>query len=91
MTTRWLIATCLSGLLAACSSEPHRYDPGARPLAAGQTCQSVRQDLDRLDRQGARGLVEAKSAGRSLSPQSASVVARYNDLLNQYLGARCHV
>ena len=66
-------------------------DPGAKPLAAGQSCGSIRQELDRLDARGTQGKVEAASQGKKLPPSDKADVDRYNELLNQYLGARCHV
>lgn len=66
-------------------------DPGPAPLASGQTCGSIRQELDRLDRKGTQSKVEAATAGKRLSPEAQADVDRYNSLLNQYLGARCHV
>jgi hypothetical protein len=47
--------------------------------------------MDRLDRKGARGIVEAHLAGRTLASEKKSMAERYLDLLGQYLGARCHV
>ena len=81
------------GSLAGCANDgPGGYgDPGAMPLASGQSCGSIRQDLNRLDAKGTQGKVEAASAGRKLSPAAQADVDRYNMLLNQYLGARCHV
>jgi ribosomal protein S19 len=35
--------------------------------------------------------VEAASQGKKLPPAAQADVDRYNSLLNQYLGARCHV
>ena len=66
-------------------------DPGARPLSAGQTCQSVQSELNRMVNNGVQGSVEAQSAGRKLSAQQKADADRYNQLLEQYLGARCHV
>ncbi|HEU0061812.1 MAG TPA: hypothetical protein VFR19_18155 [Hyphomicrobiaceae bacterium] len=66
-------------------------DPGARPLAAGQTCGTIRQELNRLDSRGTQAKVEAATQGKKLPPAAQADVDRYNDLLNQYLGARCHV
>ena len=65
--------------------------PGAKPLAAGQTCGTIRQELDRLDARGTQGKVEAVTQGKKLPPAQMTDVNRYNELLNQYLGARCHV
>lgn len=66
-------------------------DPGARPLPAGETCQSIRGELNRLDSRGVPAQVERASGGGKLTPAQRSDVDKYNDLLNQYLGARCHV
>jgi hypothetical protein len=66
-------------------------DPGAVPLASGQSCGTLRQELDRLDRKGTQGKVEAATAGKRLSPDAQADVESYHSLLNQYLGARCHV
>ncbi|RTL67512.1 MAG: hypothetical protein EKK41_17080 [Hyphomicrobiales bacterium] len=82
-----------SALLAGCANEggSDNGDPGARPLAAGQTCQSVRAELNALDKKGTQAKVEAASQGKKLQPKDKAEVDRYNELLNQYLGARCHV
>jgi len=66
-------------------------DPGARPLPPGQSCGSIRNELNRLDSQGVPAQVERASNGGKLSAGQRANVDRYNDLLNQYLGARCHV
>lgn len=79
------------GALGGCAEGGPGGDPGAIPLASGQTCGSLRQELDRLDRKGTQGKVEAATAGKRLSPEAQADVERYHSLLNQYLGARCHV
>lgn len=66
-------------------------DPGARALPAGVTCQSVRAELNQLDARGVPAKVEAAQSGHKLPPAQQADVDRYNELLNQYLGARCHV
>lgn len=76
--------------LAGCA-DGDNGDPGAIPLAAGQSCGSIRQELDSLDRKGTQSKVEAATAGKKLTPAAQADVNRYNELLNQYLGARCHV
>jgi hypothetical protein len=76
--------------LAGCAEGDNFGDPGATTLAPGQTCGSIRAELDALDRKGTQAKVEAASAGKKLSPKDKSDVDRYNSLLNQYLGARCH-
>jgi multidrug efflux pump subunit AcrA (membrane-fusion protein) len=89
---RWLaVAVVLAGVavLAGCADGGYG-DPGGAPLASGQSCGSIRQELDQLDRRGTQGKVEAASQGKKLTPKDKGDVDRYNSLLNQYLGARCH-
>jgi hypothetical protein len=76
-------------LVAGCADGGYG-DPGGAPLASGQSCGSIRQELDQLDKRGTQGKVEAASQGKKLSAKDKSDVDRYNSLLNQYLGARCH-
>jgi hypothetical protein len=77
--------------LAGCAANGDGGDPGATALSGGQTCQSIRADLNRLDNQGVPALVERQNAGKKLSSSQKSQADLYNRLLNQYLGARCHV
>ena len=89
---RFLAAAVAVATLAGCADgEGFGGDPGAASLAPGQSCGSIRQELDQLDRRGTQAKVEAASAGKKLPPKDKSDVDRYNSLLNQYLGARCHV
>lgn len=89
--TRWA-ALAAAAVLAGCAADgSYGGDPGAIPLAAGQTCGSIRQELNRLDAKGTQAKVEAASQGKKLPPAAQADVDRYNYLLNQYLGARCHV
>ena len=88
------IAVALSAVLglAGCAAQSAPGgDPGARPLPPGHSCQSLRADLNKLDSRGVPAKVEAVSAGRKVSAQDKSDVDRYNELLNYYLGGRCHV
>ncbi len=66
-------------------------DPGARPLPPGESCGSIRNELNSLDSKGVPAQVERASNGGKLTPAQRTDVDKYNDLLNQYLGARCHV
>jgi hypothetical protein len=76
--------------LAACAADAGPGgDPGARPLPAGQSCQSIRAELNKMDAGGAQAKVERASRGK-IDPATQAVADRYNQLLNQYLGARCH-
>jgi hypothetical protein len=90
-TLRILAAAAAVATLSGCADGEGFGDPGAASLAPGQSCGSIRQELDTLDRKGTQGKVEAASAGKKLAPKDKSDVDRYNSLLNQYLGARCHV
>jgi hypothetical protein len=92
-TVRTLAMLAAAGLmLAGCSEVSGKGgDPGATPLAYGQSCGSVQQELNRLLGRGVQGNVERASAGKPISPAARADVDRYNALLNQYLGARCHV
>jgi hypothetical protein len=86
-TTAILIAIAGTLALAGCEgggSGGVGGDPGARALPAGQSCQSVRAELNKMDAQGAQSKFDKKDAA------SKAVADRYNGLLNQYLGARCH-
>lgn len=78
-------------ILAGCetSGSGPGGDPGARPLPAGQSCQTLRAELNKMDSQGAQAKVERASRGK-VDPATQAVADRYNSLLNQYLGARCH-
>jgi hypothetical protein len=84
-------AAAVAALGGCADGDGYGGDPGAMPLAAGQSCGSVRQELDALDRKGTQAKVEAASQGKKLAAKDKADVDRYNTLLNQYLGARCHV
>jgi hypothetical protein len=85
--------TALSALMQGCggASGGAYTDPGPRPLPSGQTCDSIRSELNHLDSKGVPAQVERASSGGSLSASQRANVDKYNLLLNQYLGARCHV
>lgn len=85
-----LALVMIAALVGACAGGSSNGDPGARALPPGLTCQSVRAELNKMDGQGAQGKVEAASRGK-VSPETRAVADRYNQLLNYYLGARCHV
>ncbi len=93
MIRRTSVLVVLAGTfaLAGCESGGNGVggDPGARPLPSGQSCQSVRAELNKMDSQGAQSKVERATQGKA-DAASKAVADRYNSLLNQYLGARCH-
>ena len=84
-----LLAVMAVGLAASgCASGG---PPGAMAMPMGQSCQSVRAELSRLDAKGIQSKYDALNRGQRLSPAAQAEVDRYNQLLNQYLGAQCHV
>jgi hypothetical protein len=86
------VVIVLAGALQGCGGAAGGSgDPGAKPLPPGESCGSIRGELNRLDSKGVPAQVERASNGGKLSPAQRSDVDKYNDLLNQYLGARCHV
>ena len=86
-----IVALTGVGLSGCASSNAASGDPGAIAMPAGSSCQSVRGELNRLDAKGTPSRVEAASRGAKLAPAQQAEVDRYNQLLNLYLGARCHV
>lgn len=88
-----VLAAVMAGtsLLGACAQQGTGGDPGARPLPPGASCQSLRSEMDKLIGRGVQPKVEALSAGRKMSPNDRTDAERYNTLLAQYLGARCHM
>ena len=66
-------------------------DPGAHNLPMGESCQSIRGELNKMDARGVQSTVERASSGGKLSTAQRADADRYNQLLSQYLGARCHV
>jgi hypothetical protein len=79
--------------LAGCANDKANAngDPGPAALSPGETCESIRANLTKMDRSGVPALVERQSAGKSLTAAQKSQADLYNKLLNEYLGARCHV
>lgn len=87
-----VLAVGAAMVLAGCASnDTGKNGPPAIALPAGETCQSVRAELNRLDARGTPSLIESANAGRKLTPPQREQVDRYNQLLGKYLGARCHV
>ena len=85
-------AGSLAVLIAGCAGNTGGpNDPGPTALSGGETCQSIRTDLNRLDREGVQSLVERQNSGQTLSAPQKAKADLYNQLLDKYLGARCHV
>jgi hypothetical protein len=84
-------ALTLMQALAGCANGNANGDPGPSALSAGETCESIRANLTKMDRSGVPALVERQNAGKSMSAAQKGQADLYNKLLNEYLGARCHV
>jgi hypothetical protein len=83
-------AVSAAAVLAGCASGSNS-GPGSKALANGETCSSVKQQLNRLDAKGVPASVQAQAAGKKISAQQKADADLYNRLLDDYLGARCHV
>jgi hypothetical protein len=77
--------------LAGCAGGNANGDPGPTALGEGESCQSIRANLVKLDKSGVEKYIERQNAGKKLTPSQKAQADLYNRLLNQYLGARCHV
>jgi hypothetical protein len=86
-------AGAMALLLAACADGNGGFggDPGPIALPSGSSCGSIQQELNRLLGRGVQGNIAKQQSGKGLTPAAKADVDRYNSLLNQYLGARCHV
>lgn len=85
------LAALAACFLAGCGGAAGNGDPGAKSLPAGQTCQSIFAEMRRLEGRNVQGSIERQQQGGSLSPSQKADADSYNRLLNDYLGARCHV
>ena len=91
-TLRGAAVVALALAAAGCAANgTNSGDPGPRELSGGETCQSIRDNLNKLDNQGVPALVERQNAGKKMSASQKAQADLYNNLLNKYLGARCHV
>ncbi len=85
-----LCAIGAAALAGGCASG-NGSGPGGKQLANGESCGSIKSQLNRLDARGVPSSVQAQAAGRKISAQQKADADLYNRLLNDYLGARCHV
>lgn len=88
--TKTILGGALAASLLALAGCAGGNGPGAKPLPLGSSCGSIRAELRRMDNSGVPAKVEAVNAGRRVSDRDRQLANRYNELLNQYLGARCH-
>lgn len=90
---RWpmLFAVFASALaLSACASDNEPTPNNARVRDNG-SCKETRRELDRLDAKGVPAWIEAANSGKKLGNSQRADVDRYNRLLQDYLGTRCHL
>jgi hypothetical protein len=87
----FLCVSMLAAGLAGCAASNGGGGPTAASLPSGESCGSIKSQLNKLDAKGVQAYVEAQGAGKKLSVSQKSDADTYNRLLNQYLGARCHV
>lgn len=80
-----LCAGCAALLFAGCSVAP------PTPLGEDETCYSLTLTLNRLDREGVQKIVARQNSGESLTAEEKAKADGYNQLLQKYLGARCHM
>lgn len=89
-----LAMVCAAGAavaLGGCASGGGNGDPGGKALANGESCGSIKSQLSKLDAKGVPGAIQAQAAGKKISAAQKADADSYNRLLNDYLGARCHV
>jgi outer membrane biogenesis lipoprotein LolB len=75
--------------LAGCSSSGS--GPTKIGFTGGQDCRSARAELNKLDAMGVPGKIEAQQSGRKVSAEAQQQIARYNALLESYLGNQCQL
>lgn len=78
-------------LLAACAGDSQQPGSVTAALPDGKSCQQLRGEIDRLDSRGVPAKIDQANAGKKLSAANQADVDQYNRLLQQYLGARCHL
>ncbi|WP_072391129.1 hypothetical protein [Hyphomicrobium sp. CS1GBMeth3] len=86
-----LSAAMAAALTGGCASGGGPGGPSKKALANGESCGSIKQQLNKLDARGVPASVQAQAAGKKISGQQKADADLYNQLLNDYLGARCHV
>lgn len=88
--TKAIIASAAASAVIGLGGCAGGNGPNGQPLPLGETCGSLRAELRRMDNSGVPSKVEAVNAGRRVSARDRQLADRYNETLNQYLGARCH-
>lgn len=79
-----IVAILISGCAANNTAGP------ASGFAGASDCKSAKAEMNKLIGQGVIGQIEAQQNGRNLKPRAQAQVSRYNQLLEVYLGGKCH-
>lgn len=89
-----LLAMAVAGALAACTTsqgDMKDQTPAAAVTPGDRSCQSLRSEIMRMESRGVAKLVDRQHDGGKLSNAQKAEIDTYNGLLNEYLGARCHL
>lgn len=86
-----LMGAVMAGALLAGCAGGGGNGPSAASLPAGETCGSIKAKLNNLYGKGVASSIEAQNRGQKISPAAKADADAYNKLLNDYLGAKCHV
>lgn len=85
----------VAGAVAGCATTDAQIQSPAAPAAAvasqDRSCQGLRSEIMKLEGRGVARLVDRQHEGSKLTPSQKADVDSYNALLNEYLGARCHL
>ena len=87
-------AVLLAVSVAGCASTDAQLPlstPVAAPVLTDRSCQSLRSEIMTREARGATRLIDRKNDGGKLTPREQAEIDTYNSLLNEYLGARCHL
>lgn len=85
------VTAAVALVVAACASDNPPKGEVTAALPNGKSCPQIRGEIDRLDSRGVPAKIEQANAGKKLSTAHRAEVDQYNQLLQQYLGARCHL
>lgn len=65
--------------------------PAPAVAAADRSCQGLRSEIMKMEARGVSKLVDRQHDGGKLNAGQKAEIDSYNGLLNEYLGARCHL
>lgn len=84
----------LAGALGACTTSQGDMmvqAPSSAVTPGDRSCQSLRSEIMRMESRGVAKLVDRQHDGGKRSGAQKAEIDTYNGLLNEYLGARCHL